>query len=84
MQQQACKDERVRLLTCEQLLDAFQAKAAAAAAAAAAAGGTPAHTSTEVWPLISCAWVTAGSNTSPPSRWQASCCQDGLSCVLLR
>lgn len=47
MQQQSCKDERVRLLTCEQLLEAFQAKAAAAAAAAAA-DSISAHTSVEV------------------------------------
>jgi hypothetical protein len=63
MQQQACQDERVRLLTCEQLLEAFQAKAAAAAAAAAAASGSPAHMSAEVWLLTNCAYA---------SRW-ASC-----------
>ena len=56
MQQQNCKDERVRLLTCDQLLEAFQAKAAAAAAAAA--GGSPAHASAEVCLLTSCAYAS--------------------------
>jgi hypothetical protein len=65
MQQQACRDERVRLLTCEQLLDAFQAKAAAAAAAAAAAGGSPAHTFIEVQLLTSCAHTSQWASHRP-------------------
>lgn len=44
LQQQTCRDERVRLLTCDQLVGAFQAKAAAAAAAAA---GTAAASDTD-------------------------------------
>lgn len=42
LQHQTCRDERVRLLTCDQLVAAFQAKAAAAAAAAGTAAGSDA------------------------------------------
>ena len=73
MQQQACRDERVRLLTCEQLLEAFQAKAAAAAAAAAAAGGSPAHASTEVWLLTSCACASQWASRRPALKTAVSC-----------
>lgn len=37
---ESCKDERVRLLTCEQLLDIFQAKAQAAVANVASNSGS--------------------------------------------
>lgn len=71
MQQQACRDERVRLLTCEQLLEAFQAKAAAAAAAAA--GGSPAHASTEVWLLTSCACASQWASRRTALKMAVSC-----------